>query len=348
MGARAEDSVVIKNIYWMMAYAFRALSARDLERLKTEEFHHLHELLAAILAIGMGSQMKRGFERDYLGREEDIEGIRGRLDMRGTALLRMAQRQEARCEFDEFTEDTQKNRILKAAARRLASRREVSEARRRELKRCIMAMDGVEDVEPSRVDWSRLVYHRNNATYQILMNVCRMVLEHNIHTEEEGEAKLQGFVDEQELSALYERFILEYYRYHYRGVIKASAKAISNGIEQDAFFLPRLQSDITLERGERTLIIDAKCYGKILNLHYDREIMSPGNRNQILSYVMHEAYGRDAEVSGMLLYARTETDRELDGSWRELGHDFRLRTLDLGRDFAGIAAQLDGIAESLL
>ena len=49
MSKRAEDTVVIRNIYYMMAYAFRALSLVEYRKLALESFEHLDDLLAAIL-----------------------------------------------------------------------------------------------------------------------------------------------------------------------------------------------------------------------------------------------------------------------------------------------------------
>lgn len=59
---------------------------------------------------------------------------------------------------------------------------------------------------------------------------------------------------------------------------------------------------------------------------------------------MHAATAFDGEVSGMLLYARTEDAALKSESWSDLGHTYHVRTLDLNQDFAGIAAQLDAIA----
>ena len=111
-----------------------------------------------------------------------------------------------------------------------------------------------------------------------------------------------------------------------------------------------LRTDIVLTGPERTLIIDTKCYGRILGSRYDRRILSPANRNQIYSYVMHEASdprqsGR--EVDGMLLYAQTAVDPPIRETWTETGHRFHVRTLDLDRDFTEIAAQLDDVAALL-
>lgn len=151
--------------------------------------------------------------------------------------------------------------------------------------------------------------------------------------------------DKSEPCRLYEKFILEYYRKHWDWLHPA-AREIDRGIGDLApDFLPRMLTDVTLTNGNKRLIIDAKCYGAILGTHYDKKILSPANLNQIFSYVIYAATAFEGEVSGMLLYARTEDASFESESWQDLGHTYHVRTLDLNKDFAGIAAQLDAIAE---
>ena len=346
MSNRASDNVVIRNIYYMMAYAFRAIDLKEYERLKTEDFEEVDDLLAAILSIGMATQRRRGYERGYRPEEDDLAGIRGRIDFGQTARNEMARSPKVHCVYDEFTEDTQKNRILKATARILVSSPNVASTRRRDLKRCLVYMEGVSDIESKRVDWKRLKYDRNNSGYLMLMNVCFMVLNRRMLSTDVGENNIASFMDDQELHALYEKFLREYFKRHHPA-LHVSAKEIDNGIENAPSFLPKLCTDITLERGNKMLIIDAKCYGRILTLHYGNEKLSASNRNQILSYVLHAAYGNELDVSGMLLYAQTEKDDPIQSEWKELGHTFQCRTLNLDREFKEIAAELDEIALGL-
>lgn len=205
-------------------------------------------------------------------------------------------------------------------------------------------MQDVSLLDPLRIAWGSMRYHRNNRSYQILMNVCYLVLHELLLRDERGEVRLADVLSGDSLHRLYEKFILEYYRKHWSWLHPA-AREIDHGIGDSApAFLPRMLTDVTLTNGNKCLIIDAKCYGTILGTHYDKEILSPANLNQIFSYVMHAANAFDGEVSGMLLYAKAE-DAELESeSWLELGHTHHVRTLDLNQDFAGIAAQLDAIA----
>lgn len=344
-GRPTATGIVVRNVFYMMAYAFRALDLEEYSRLSTEEFDGVEDLMAAILTIGIDTQRKRGLERGYTAVSEDIAGIRGRVDARSTARLRARQTNLVACEWDELTEDTYKNMILKTVGELLVSSDLVGRERRRELRRSLLALRDAGELDPHRIEWGRLRYHRNNASYQLLMNVCYMVVKSMLLSEEEGATKLAKFGDSQKLHALYERFVLEWFCRHHPE-LKPSARVIPRSIEGDVpSFLPQLVTDVTLRGPKSTLIIDCKCYGKILNMHHDKEIASPAHINQILSYVVHEGYTSNKPVGGMLLYALTDKDAVKEEHWIDIGHDFYLWTIDLGQDFSAINTRLESISE---
>lgn len=348
MCARAEDTVVIRNVYYMMAYAFKALDIAEYRWIQTESFDNLLDLLAAILSSGLAAQRRRGFEKDYETREESSQCVVGRIDIRKTASLKMRRHLEAYCIFDEHTENTYKNQILKTTAWHLIRSSGVSLKRKQSLKKSLLAMQDVDALEPARIEWSSLRYHRNNRSYHLLMNVCYMVLHDLLLRDQNGNTKLATVVDKQVLSRLYEKFILEYYHKHHTK-LNASAHEISHDTKgSKPSFLPKMITDVTLTNGQHRLIIDAKCYGTILGEHYGKEILSSANINQILSYVLHGAVEFNGKVSGMLLYAKTKDVPSLREKWNDLDHDFYCITLDLDNEFEQIAKQLDDIAKLIL
>lgn len=339
----AEDAVVVKNIYYMMAYAFRAIDVADFQRLEVEPLDNVLDLLAAILAVGLDSQRRRGFEREYQAREEDLLRVAGRIDLGKTMRLRLKQRQDLHCAFDERTENTYKNQILKTTAFHLMRSSDVAPERKRELKRSLVFMQGVALLDVRHIAWDALRYHRNNRAYQLLMNVCYLVLHELLPRTEVGDVKLANVLSGDALHRLYEKFILEYYRRHWPELHPAANEVKRAAGDVEPSFLPRLYTDVMLHKNGNCLIIDAKCYGSILGTHFGKEILSPANVNQIFAYVMHAAPSFSGDVSGMLLYAKTE-DATFDAkSWKDMGHQYHARTLDLNQDFAGIAAQLDAI-----
>ena len=69
---------------------------------------------------------------------------------------------------------------------------------------------------------------------------------------------------------------------------------------------------------------------------------------QIFTYVKNKETalaGQPHEVSGMLLYARTDEDVYPEHEYHMSGNRIEVRTLNLDGDFIMIKEQLDGIAE---
>ena len=65
-----DKSIFIKNIYYMLAYAFSDLHQTCMEDVAVEKFNHIHDLFASILVKGINSQLKRGLHKEYLERKD--------------------------------------------------------------------------------------------------------------------------------------------------------------------------------------------------------------------------------------------------------------------------------------
>ena len=111
---------------------------------------------------------------------------------------------------------------------------------------------------------------------------------------------------------------------------------------QDAF-LPKMYTDITLKSSDKVLIIDTKCYRRILSQQYDKKSVCSANLYQIYAYVKNKSAATDKTVSGMLLYAKTDEDITPDVAYSMGGNKIFVRTLDLNCEFEKIKEQLDKI-----
>ena len=178
----------------------------------------------------------------------------------------------------------------------------------------------------------------------MLISICYMVLKGLLQTTSDGTIRVMDFLDEQRMCRLYEKFILEYYRKHYPQ-IKANSSQIAWALDDDfCAMLPTMQSDIMLTYGDKTLIIDAKYYGKTTQTQYDVHTLHSNNLYQIFTYVKNKAVS-GGEVSGMLLYARTDESVQPDQTYMMSGNRISVKTLDLNCEFTEIARQLNVIAD---
>lgn len=206
-------------------------------------------------------------------------------------------------------------------------------------------------IDPTSVKWSTIRFQRSNRSYRMLISLCQFILEGMLLTTDQGEYKMASFVDEQRMCRLYEKFILEYYNKEYP-VLDVRASQIPWALDDGVgTLLPIMQSDITLSYGNKVLIIDAKYYAHTMQSQYDTHTLHSNNLYQIFTYVKNkdvEFGDKIHEVSGMLLYARTDETIQPDNSYMMSGNRISVKTLDLNCSFPLIAAQLNAIADNLI
>ena len=101
-----------------------------------------------------------------------------------------------------------------------------------------------------------------------------------------------------------------------------------------------------LKQGDRTLVIDAKYYAHTTQKQYDVNTLHSGNLYQIFTYVKNLDTGNTGNVSGLLLYAKTDELVLPNNNYKMGGNAISVKTLDLDCDFAEIRKQLDDIVGS--
>ena len=330
----------------MLAYAFRVLKQSNYSKVATENFENIHNLLAAILSKGVSQQLKQGLYREYIDKCDELTVLRGKLNIRGTINNRVQNKQRLSCEFDELSEDNIFNQILKLTATMLIKNHNVEPEYKFELKKYLLHFGNVSDISVSAINWSTLRFQRNNQSYKMLINICYLVIDGLLLSTQNGEYNMATFIDDQHMHSLYESFIREYYRYHYGNEVSVSASFVgwdvpegSEGIE----LLPKMKTDITLQKGEKTLIIDAKYYSHTMQHHFDSNTFHSANMYQIFTYVKNFDKEQTGNVSGMLLYARTNEAIQPDNDYVIGGNKISVKTLDLNCDFGVIKGQLDTI-----
>ncbi len=344
-----DRGIFIKNIYYMLSYAFQVLRQENYESIASEEFEDVQDLFAEIIARGVAQQLKQGLYRIYVTRNENLPTLRGKLEIYGTIRNQIQRKKVLACEYDELSVDNIYNRILKTTMTLLIRDKKVLAERKAELKKILLFFDEVALIDPSAIHWNQLRYQRNNRNYEMLMNVCYFVLDGMLQTTDRGDYKMMTFSDEH-MHRLYEKFVLEYYRRNWPCLDEVKAAQVKWNLDpetEDSMirFLPVMQTDIFLQYKDRILIIDTKYYGKTMQMQYDKATLHSGNLCQIFTYVKNQDAAGSGMVSGMLLYAKTDEAITPDCSFMMGGNKISVKTLDLNKDFKLIAAQLDRIAE---
>jgi 5-methylcytosine-specific restriction enzyme subunit McrC len=332
------EVIRIINIYHMLAYAFRSLNASKVSKMGSEEFDNLHELLAEIIIHEMRRQLKRGLPHGYTSQSEELRKLRGKIDFQ-TSIRKLSQvRHRLVCEFDEFTEDTPGNRLIKCAITHLLKHGEISATRKHYLKFIRSSLSGVADIGYNKIS----PQCTGGAAYVMLVNVCSFLLD-GLLMNKNGVHKMRKWLTDERMSSLYEHFLLEYFRRHHAD-LNARSSRIDWDMQSVPLNMPEMKSDVYLTYGGRTLIIDAKFYSRTMSEHFGKKTFHSHNLYQIYAYVKNADRAKDGSVSGMLLYAKTDEEITPNCDTVIGGNGISVKTLDLSRDFTGIRDQLENIA----
>ena len=339
--------IPIRNIYYMLSYAFQVLNEQGYKNIETEQFDNVAELCAAILSKGVSLQLKRGLGREYIENTDSLSSLRGRVEISESIKTRSLLKRQLVCSYDDFSENSYMNQIIKTTMEILLHA-DIAKTRKKELRKLLVFFSNVDLLDIHTINW-KTHYNRNNQTYRMLISICYLVVKGLLQTNTVGTTRLMDFLDEQRMCRLYEKFILEYYRKEYPQLSTSASQipwALDDGLGE---MLPVMQTDIMLTRGSKVLIIDAKYYSHTTQAQYDVRTLHSGNLYQIFTYVKNkEAMMADPshEVSGMLLYAGTDESVQPKNTYHMSGNKISVNTLDLDCDFHDIANQLNQIANA--
>ena len=342
-------NVPIKNVYYMLTYAWNNTKEKDITPSSGDESPELYNFLAKKLVDGIYHLLKRGFNRDYRMLSNDIRTIRGKINFSETMKRGLLYNGKVQCEYDEFDEDTKQNQIIKATLTKLPSidslekniKDEITVIKRRFLK--------VSNIELVKSSFSGLSFNGNNKYYQYLMNICEFIYQNIIPTEESGKYKFKKF-DEERLFAIFELFVKNFYIHERPDLIvhgeQYSYQMVADRAEAQSY-LPTLNTDVSLISKERKLIIDTKFYSKTLETNeFGNKKINSNNLRQINAYLDNATIEDGQKLDGMLLHPTI--DEEYDEVFKYQGKfNVFFQTINLNQDWKAIKEKLLQIIEPI-
>ncbi len=340
------ENIRVKNLYYMLSYAYQGLRESEFDRVAAEDFENIHDLFAALLVAGVARQLKSGLHRDYVREEASLSGVRGHVRLTESLQQQTLARMRLVCAYDEFTENSPPNQILKSTMLLLLRHGAVTVANKQQLRKLLLYFADVSELPLPAVRWNEIKYHRHQSAYRMLINICRLVADGLLLTNESGTYRLARWLNDEHMARLYERFVLSYYRKEHPKLNPRAAIIkwdLADGA--DSAYLPMLKSDITLTRGDRTLIIDTKWYTQTMqmNAQYGSITFRSQHLYQILAYVKNADTAATGNVAGVLLYAKTDEGVTPNHDVIIGGSRISLKTLDLWQRWSEIAGQLEAL-----
>lgn len=341
----------VKNVYYMLSYVYQRLSREGYRKMATEEFDNIQNLLASIIQNEVSKLIKGGLTQEYISYEE-ITGVpKGKIDFAESIKTMAFQQHKAACRYELYSENNIFNQVIKTTMLMLIRSKYVDVDTKKDLKKLILFFSNVDEIDYKSINWNELIYHRNFQSYRILINMCYMVMKGLLFTTEDGTYRLAEYLDPEKEYKLFQKFVFAYFKKEHTDI---TVKAPHIDWDLDSIpiplyydLLPQMETDIVLEYGGRTLIIDTKYYDKILQgkNYSTKKTFISGNLYQIFSYVKNYDKSAESNVSGMLLYAQTDEGIEPDYTYKMSGNKISIKSLDLNKDWPDISHQLDVIVD---
>jgi 5-methylcytosine-specific restriction enzyme subunit McrC len=335
-------SIPIRNIYYLLCYAWDDLDEGELIDLDLEGSGPTANLLAAALGSGVAHLLRQGLRRDYVVQENEIAGIRGKLQPSPTVKRNLLWNGRTVCAFDELHYDILPNQILKATLRRLLSTNLLDRTVSERLIGPYRRLSDISDIELSHRSFRTVQLHRNVRLYSFLMSLCRLTYDNLLVDEETGQSTFKDFIrDEQQMPRLFQRFVFNFLRQEQTRVSVSSPQIRwkdVKGTSEDLAFLPVMQTDIVLSSNSRQIIIDTKYYKEAFQSRFQQPKIKSGNLYQIDSYLTNTENPNALPMEGVLLYPAVE--REFSLSYQIRGRSIKVRSIDLAQPWQSIRQSL--------
>ncbi len=222
--------------------------------------------------------------------EAELSGVRGRIQVSASVRRMLPQHGRVACEYDELSVDTLPNRILLATIRRLIEAPGLDQKLHDELRALSRSLSMIRNVHVTKQLFRTVQLHGNNAFYKFLLNLCELILDASLSTEEQGQHRFRDFVrDPRRMAELFEAFVYNFYRrecHHFEVRSERIYWTASSEDDPGLNFLPSMQTDIFLRSLGRTIIMDTKFYPTAADtllaievsestLRYDRQTKMP-------------------------------------------------------------------------
>jgi 5-methylcytosine-specific restriction enzyme subunit McrC len=171
-----KPKVTLEHVLFMLSYSVR-LPPWDGARFAFAE----DSLVEAVVPAFVGEvsrAIRRGLLQGYKVEEDALPTVRGRIRFDDQIRYRFGRFPPAEVRFDEFTEDIDANRLIKAAATMLLRMRLRAAESRRALRRIDSVMEDVSLIEYDRARLPEIEWTRLNEHYRYAVSLAQLVLRH--------------------------------------------------------------------------------------------------------------------------------------------------------------------------
>ena len=305
-------------------------------------FDRAEDLFSCLLTRGVERLARRGLDRSYLAREDELQGVRGKIELNVTLKRGSLIRHRLVCSFDDLSVDVVHNQIIAATLGNLSACSSIGKALHRDIQMAMSRMRGVSEVTLSRRLFAGVQLDRNRRQYRFLVNICRLLYDLHFVDQSTGQVSFaDADLDKMKLWQVFERFAARFYDKHQRVYCVRPQTEVNWWdlrplTKSSEGRIPVMKPDLVLEGADRRLIIDTKYYGDGGLGDETNARLHSGHLYQLFAYVVNREMSNEGGPvhEGILLYPTVGDETRID--FLTHGRRFQARSVDLGSDWESI------------
>lgn len=334
-----DNIIKIDNIFYILMYYWDNIKVNNLKKLDgVQKQLVLEDYIIKLLLKEIKYIVKKGIHKNYRSNSEEIKGIKGKIYFNESLKKQSFFYGRTHCNFDEYTEDTPINIVIKNTLSKILKIKNLDSTLKRETKQFLIHFQNISNKKLTLKDFSDIKLVQSTLSYKLAINICKLIYENILPNETDGDYYFYNFLrDENKMNLIFEGFLRNFYKTHKKDINAKHVRRNNikwNSIHNIDIFLPRMETDITIEFDDRIIIVDAKFYKETLNKN--GKIRSE-HLYQLTSYLdnyMHNLLN----LEGVLIYP--EINQKLDLEYFYNNKKLKIKTINLNKDWQDIHVNL--------
>lgn len=342
--------VPIKNVLYMYSYIWDKVDNKNFINLNSNDNFYSSNIYAELFLMNINSIIKKGLYKEYINKNEEIKGIKGKIDFKNSLSNLSFPNSKSYCYYDEMEPNNIYNQILKAVAVKLYKSNDLREEYRKRLNDVILYFHQIDFIELTNQDFKKVKYNKSNLYYYYILKICELINNCLMLNEETGEYEfINLFEDEKNMHNIFELFVNKFYSYELNKKFKVyfQKQLYWDLVDGNIDLLPIMKLDTMIESDIETIILDTKYYKEYYSTNeYGGKKIRSEHLYQIMSY-MNNAKTK-TKLRGILLYPMPYNGDEINEKY--VAHvvsekeivpaNIEIITIDLSKEWQEIKTKL--------
>ncbi|WP_082981359.1 5-methylcytosine restriction system specificity protein McrC [Morganella psychrotolerans] len=290
--------IPVRNLWLLMLYASDCRYLAEHLASSESTQHDVLELVGKILCDLLESRMRRELSKSFINRKNELNRVRGRIDILQSERKVSLYRGKIFCHFEEVSVDTAKNRYILNALQQIQKLTKQSDLLVRSKKISMqLKKQGISDIQIAVYNPTSEKFGRHENEDRKIIQLAELIHNMMLINESLG-SKLSPKPDKQEqwVRKLFEKAVAGFYKLTLpqKGWKVSPNKQLRWQVEQVSALIPSLLPimvlDIQLDNNQlnQRIIIDTKFTNIVTTGRFDKAIFKSMNIYQLYTYIMSQ------------------------------------------------------------